>query len=109
MHLNVLLTSLTSLIGLTFTVIMARQIERRQQPNYLATGAIGVAAYLGAGTLFLHRDPPFGSLAVICILGSGVPALATNHLEIGFLPLGPDGAGRAMLDYINGVLPSVGG
>src|ERR1051326_2339185 len=55
---------------------------------WYATGAIGVAAYLGAGTLYLHRDPPFGSLAVICILGSGVPALATDHLEIGFLALG---------------------
>ena len=28
---------------------------------WYATGAIGVAAYLGAGTLFLHRDPPFGA------------------------------------------------
>jgi len=52
------------------------------------SGAIGVAAYLGAGTLFLHRDPPFGSLAVICVLGASVPALATNHLDIGFLGLG---------------------
>lgn len=52
------------------------------------SGAIGVAAYLGAGTLFLHRDAPFGSLAVICILGAGVPALATDHLVIGFLGLG---------------------
>src|SRR5262249_24927787 len=51
------------------------------------SGAIGVAAYLGAGTLFLDRDPPFGSLAVICVLGASVPALATNHLDIGFLGL----------------------
>jgi hypothetical protein len=51
------------------------------------SGAIGVAAYLGAGTLFLHRDPPFGSLTVIAVLGAGVPALATNHLDIGFLGL----------------------
>jgi hypothetical protein len=54
---------------------------------WYATGAIGVAAYLGAGTLFLHRDPPFGSLTVICVLGAGVPALATNHLDIGFTGL----------------------
>jgi hypothetical protein len=54
---------------------------------YLA-GAIGVAAFLGAGTLYLHRDPPFGSLTVICVLGAGVPALATDHLLIGFLGLG---------------------
>ena len=52
------------------------------------TGAIGVAAYLGAGTLYLHRDPPFGSLTVVCVLGASVPALATNHLDIGFLGLG---------------------
>ena len=52
------------------------------------TGAIGVAAYLGAGTLYLHRDPPFGSLTVICVLGASVPALATDHLLIGFLGLG---------------------
>src|SRR5438067_2116290 len=55
---------------------------------WYASGAIGVAAYLGAGTLYLHRDPPFGSLTVICVLGAGVPALATNHLVIGFLGLG---------------------
>jgi hypothetical protein len=42
---------------------------------YLA-GAIGVAAYLGAGTLYLHRTRAFGSLAVVCILLGGVPALA---------------------------------
>lgn len=54
---------------------------------WYATGAIGVAAYLGAGTLYLHRDPPFGALAVICVLGAGVPALATNHLDIGFAGL----------------------
>jgi len=52
------------------------------------TGAIGVAAFLGAGTLYLHRDPPFGSLTVICVLGASVPALATDHLLIGFLGLG---------------------
>jgi hypothetical protein len=55
---------------------------------WYATGAIGVAAYLGAGTLYLHRDPPFGSLTVVCVLGAGVPALATDHLLIGFSGLG---------------------
>ncbi len=55
---------------------------------WYVTGAIGVAAYLGAGTLYLHRDPPFGSLAVLCVLGASVPALATDHLAIGFLGLG---------------------
>jgi hypothetical protein len=56
--------------------------------TWYLTGAIGVAAFLGAGTLYLHRDPPFGSLAVICVLGASVPALATDHLVIGFLGLG---------------------
>ena len=56
--------------------------------TWYLTGAIGVAAYLGAGTLYLHRDAPFGSLAVICILGASVPALATDHLDIGFTGLG---------------------
>jgi hypothetical protein len=51
------------------------------------SGAIGVAAYLGAGVLYLHRDAPFGSLAVVCILGASVPSLATNHLDIGFTGL----------------------
>ena len=55
---------------------------------WYVTGAIGVAAYLGAGTLYLHKDQPFGSLSVVCILGGGVPALATNHLDIGFTALG---------------------
>ena len=63
------------------------------------TGAIGVAAYLGAGTLFRHRDPPFGSLASVCILGGGVPALATNHLEIGFTALGAAIALTAVLTF----------
>src|SRR5205823_3891123 len=45
------------------------------------------AAYLGAGTLYLHRDPPFGSLTVVCILGGSVPALASNHLDVGFAGL----------------------
>lgn len=118
---NILLPSLTSLIGLTFAAMMAQRFLARRQPYYLIwalgllwyaladasealggaygwnpaiyrlwylTGAIGVAAFLGAGTLYLHRDPPFGSLTVICVLGAGVPALATDHLLIGFLGLG---------------------
>ena len=55
---------------------------------WYATGAIGVAAYLGVGALYLHTSPPFGSLAVVCLLGGGVPALATNHLDVGFTALG---------------------
>jgi hypothetical protein len=119
-YLNVLLTSVTSLLALAFTALMAQRFLARRQPysaiwtlgllwyalatgsealgaalgwtpalyrTWYATGAIGVAAYLGAGTLYLHRDPPFGSLTVLCVLGASVPALATNHLDIGFLGL----------------------
>jgi hypothetical protein len=52
------------------------------------TGAIGVAAYLGAGSVYLHRDPAFASLVVVCLLGASVPALVTDHLDIGFAGLG---------------------
>jgi hypothetical protein len=52
--------------------------------TWYVTGAIGVAAYLGAGAVFVHPDPGFRSLTVVCVLGSSVPALATNHLEVGF-------------------------
>jgi hypothetical protein len=121
MSANILLPTLTSLLGIVFVALMARRFFTRGQPYYLVwalgllwyalaagsealggamgwspamyriwylTGAIGVAAYLGAGTLYLHRDPPFGSLTVVCVLGGSVPALATNHLDIGFLGLG---------------------
>jgi hypothetical protein len=51
------------------------------------TGAIGVAAYLGAGTLYLHRDPAFGSLTVVCVLAGSPAPLATGHLVIGLVCL----------------------
>ncbi len=51
------------------------------------TGAIGVAAYLGAGTIYLHKDQPFGSLTVVCFLIGSIPALAGRHLVIGLLGL----------------------
>jgi hypothetical protein len=51
------------------------------------TGAIGVAAYLGAGTLYLHRDPAFGSLTVVCVLAGSPAPLATGHVVIGLLCL----------------------
>jgi hypothetical protein len=56
--------------------------------TWYVTGAIGVAAYLGAGTVYLHADPGFRSLTVICVLGSSVPALVANHLDVGFAGLG---------------------
>ena len=43
---------------------------------WYTTGAIGVAAYLGAGTIYLHKDQPFGSLTVVCFLIGSIPALA---------------------------------
>jgi hypothetical protein len=55
--------------------------------TWYATGAIGVAAYLGAGTVYLHREPGFGSLTVICILLASAPALAGGQLAVGFLGL----------------------
>jgi hypothetical protein len=51
------------------------------------TGAIGVAAYLGAGTIYLHKDQPFGSLAVVCFLIGSIPALAGRHVAVGLLGL----------------------
>jgi hypothetical protein len=55
--------------------------------TWYVTGAIGVAAYLGAGTVYLHTDPGFRSLTVVCVLGASVPALVANHLDIGFTGL----------------------
>ena len=120
LHPNILLPTLTSLLGFGFAILLAFRFARRRQPYHLVwsfgllwyalaagcealggatgwnaalyktwylSGAIGVAAYLGAGTLYLHRDPPFGALTVVCLLGGSVPALATNHLDIGFTGL----------------------
>jgi hypothetical protein len=56
--------------------------------TWYVTGAIGVAAYLGAGAVYLHREPGFRSLTVVCLLLSSAPALATRHLAIGFTALG---------------------
>jgi hypothetical protein len=55
---------------------------------WYVTGAIGVAAYLGAGTVYLHREPGFRSLAVVCLLLASAPALAAGQLAIGFFGLG---------------------
>jgi hypothetical protein len=52
------------------------------------SGAIGVAAYLGAGTVYLHqKEAGFRSLTVVCIMLASAPALATRHLDIGFFGL----------------------
>jgi hypothetical protein len=47
------------------------------------TGAIGVAAYLGVGSVYLHREPGFGSLTVVCLMLACAPALAAGYLQIG--------------------------
>lgn len=54
---------------------------------WYATGAIGVAAYLGAGTLYLHRDRAFGALALLCIALGAVPALAAGYAPPGLIAL----------------------
>jgi murein DD-endopeptidase MepM/ murein hydrolase activator NlpD len=39
----------------------------------------------------------------ISVVGYGIVGYSTGpHLEVGFYPPGPNGAGRAMLDYLNG-------
>src|SRR5579884_1225560 len=45
---------------------------------YLA-GAIGVAAYLGAGTVYLHRESTFRWLVSICLALGCVPPLAAGY------------------------------
>jgi murein DD-endopeptidase MepM/ murein hydrolase activator NlpD len=41
----------------------------------------------------------------ISIVGYGIVGVSTGpHLEIGFYPLGGDGAGAAMLRYLDGVV-----
>jgi hypothetical protein len=54
---------------------------------WYVTGAIGVAAYLGAGSVYLHRYPSFGALTVVCILVGSIPALAGRHIAIGLIGL----------------------
>jgi hypothetical protein len=54
---------------------------------WYVTGAIGVAAYLGAGSVYLHRESSFGSLTVVCFLVGSIPALATRHVEVGLFGL----------------------
>jgi hypothetical protein len=55
--------------------------------TWYVTGAIGVAAYLGAGSIYLHKDPAFGSLTVVCLLIACIPALATRHTVTGAIGL----------------------
>ncbi|MDQ6673897.1 MAG: hypothetical protein M3069_24665 [Chloroflexota bacterium] len=63
------------------------------------TGAIGVAAFLGAGSLYLHRTPAFGSLTVVWLLAGCAPALAGRHSLIGLLGLAAAGVVTAVLTW----------
>jgi hypothetical protein len=51
------------------------------------TGAVGVAAYLGAGTVYLHPERSFGVLTVVCIVIASLPALLSGQLGVAALGL----------------------
>jgi hypothetical protein len=52
------------------------------------SGAIGVAAYLGAGTVYLHRERVFGVCTVACIVVASLPALLDGYANVGAIGLG---------------------
>jgi hypothetical protein len=120
-HTNVVLPSLTAMVGFVFAAVLVRRFLVRRQAylgvwslglllyalsamtealggalgwnaalyrTWYLTGAIGVAAFLGAGTVYLHRQPSFGSLTIVCLLVASIPALAGGYREIGLLVLG---------------------
>jgi hypothetical protein len=67
--------------------------------TWYITGAIGVAAFLGAGSLYLHREPAFGSLTVVWLLAACAPALAGRHTMVGLLGLASAGVLTAVLTW----------
>ncbi|MGI9148569.1 MAG: hypothetical protein ACR2IK_18820 [Chloroflexota bacterium] len=67
--------------------------------TWYLTGAIGVAAFLGAGSLYVHRQPAFGSLTVVWLLASCAPALAGRHTMIGLLALASAGLLTGVLTW----------
>jgi hypothetical protein len=50
--------------------------------GWYLTGAVGVAAYLGAGTVYLHPGRAFGVLTVACIAIASLPALLSGQTGI---------------------------
>jgi len=66
---------------------------------WYVTGAIGVAAFLGAGTLYVHREPAFGAVTVVWLLAASVPALAGRHTTVGLLGLASAGVVTAVLTW----------
>jgi hypothetical protein len=66
---------------------------------WYVTGAIGVAAFLGAGSLYLHRQPSFGSLTIVWLLAGCAPALAGRHTVVGLLGLAAAGLLTAVLTW----------
>jgi len=132
MQANVLLPTVTSLLGFGFAGVLFARATRRRQPHYVIwglglvwyaaaaateavggaqgwtaalyrtwyiTGAIGVAAFLGAGTLYVHREAAFGALTVVWLLGASAPALAGRHATVGLLGLGCAGVVTAVLSW----------
>jgi hypothetical protein len=51
------------------------------------SGAIGVAAYLGAGAAYLHRSRVFAWLVVACVAAGALPALLSGFLQIALIGL----------------------
>lgn len=54
---------------------------------WYVTGALGVAAYLGAGSVYLHRSRTFGWLVVGGLAVGSLPALLAGYLVVGLLGL----------------------
>jgi hypothetical protein len=54
---------------------------------WYVTGALGVAAYLGAGSVYLHRSRTFGWLVLGGLAVGSLPALLAGYAVVGLLGL----------------------